>query len=59
MCETLQGKAMGVKTVQCEACRRDMPRNMTIVVVIEGYEMVVCIDPVDCRKHHEKGGDFS
>jgi hypothetical protein len=45
---------MGVKTVVCEACRRDMPKGMTSPVVIEGYELIVCTDPVDCRIHQEE-----
>lgn len=39
--------------MRCEACHRDMPKNMTEVVVREGYEMVVCNNPSDCRMHWE------
>lgn len=45
---------MGVKTVRCEACRRDIPRGLSQTVVVEAYELIVCLNPVDCRMHQPK-----
>lgn len=42
---------MGVKTAECVACKRDMPKAQTEVIVREGYELIVCVRPTECRTY--------